>query len=534
MSLLTDHPHYLPDTRHRHKGTVFRMLQSETYVPHTMPGILHTGDLLALYVLAVFWISNVTGIATGGAAALTYLGIVTLAFFLPCALVTAQLGCLFPVEGSIYAWTEKALGQFWSFFIGLCAWLPGVLSLVSAADVVVNCLQSLNPSWLVPAWQQGLVILGVTLFAGLLSMQQARVVQNLLNAAAIGIGLTVLLIGVAGISWLLTGHASATPFAVPANWAIGLNPQTGNIGLFGTVTLAFLGATMPLTMSGELAPSIASNSKARRMSITRHLLWGSLFVVVGYLIVTGAVLIVAGPQAALNAPNPITLLVGVVDTTFGKLAGDGVMLGVLLFFLLVAVFENVISARLLLVAGIEGRLPMWIARLNRWRVPANALLFQTGIALLYTALIFFVVPLFTALGNPANLTVEAYTVTAASLLLVWAVSFLFPFVDVLVLSVRFPSLFQRYRIVPLPIIWAGSILGMLVCLLTIADTLLSSWIPALIAPSLWWALVGGLTVGCLVTCTIGSMLATSEAAWEKWQEQPATSHTNSPESIQHS
>jgi amino acid transporter len=517
MSLLTQ----TPEMRryHKHRNTVFRVLPSETYVPKTMPGILQTGDLLALYVLAVFWISNVTGIATGGAAAFTYLGLVTIAFFVPCALITAQLGCLFPVEGSIYAWTEKALGRYWSFFVGLCAWLPGVLSLVSAADIVVNCLQTLNPGWLVPVWQQGLVILAVTLFVGLISMQHARIVQNLLNGAALGIGLTVLLLGSAVITWLLKGHPPATSFRVPSDWAIGLNPQTGNSGLFGTVTLALLGATMPLTMSGELA---AKDGKQRRTSITRHLLLGSIFVIGGYVIVLLAVLVIAGPLAALSAPNPVALLVSVVDTTLGKLVGDVVMLGIMLFFVLVAVFENVISARLLLVAGIDGRLPLWIARLNRWRIPANALLFQTSLALLYTALLFFVVPLFTVLGNPVNLTVEVYTVTAASLLLVWAVSFLFPFVDVLVLSLRFPWLFAQHRLVPMPVLWGGSILGSCVCLLTIADTLLSSWLPALIPTSTWWLIVGGLTGMWLVACTVSSMFATSQAHWEQWREDIPT------------
>ena len=534
MSLFT--PSRLVPERQRplsHRTSVFHVLAAETYVPQTMPGILKTGDLLALYVLAVFWISNVTGLVTGGAAALTYLGLVTLAFFVPCALVTAQLGCLFPLEGSIYAWTEKALGRYWSFFVGLCAWLPGVLSLVSAAAVVVNCLQTLNAGWLVPAWQQGLVILAVILFAGLLSCQPARLVQNLLNAAAIGIVLTVLLMGTVALVWLLAGHASATPLTTPSAWAIGLNPQTGNIGLLGTVTLALLGATMPLTMSGELAPALSTNSKARRTAIIRHLLWGSLAVVVGYLIVTLALLLVAGPQAALTAPNPVALLVGVVDMVLGKRAGDAAMLGLLLFFVLVAVFENVISARLLLVAGIEGRLPRWLTHLNRWRVPAHALLLQTGIAVLYTALIFFVAPLFTALGNPANLTVEAYTVTAASLLLVWAVSFLFPFVDVLVLSLRFPALFVRQRLVPLPVLWAGSGSGMLVCLATIGVTLLSSWLPALIAESTWWKIVGGLTLMWLVVCTISSMLATSEAQWEQWQDDGAQPASAASEPVQH-
>ncbi len=504
--------------RQRH-GPIFHVLASETVVPQTMPGFLRTRDVLALYVLTVFWISNVTGIATGGAAALTYLGIVMVAFFVPCALVTAQLGCLFPVEGSLYAWTEKALGRYWSFFVGLCAWLPGVLSLVSAADVVVNCIQTLNPGWLVPAWQQGLVILAVIGFAGLLSCQHARVVQNLLNVAALGIALTVALIGIAALIWLLTGHSSATLLTQPSAWALSLNVQTGNLGLLATVTLALLGATMPLTMSGELVPSLATDSKARSRAIITHLVWGSLFVVIGYFIVTLALLIIVGPQTALAAPNPIGLLVGVVDMTLGKRIGDAAMLGILLFFVLVAVCENVISARLLLVAGLEGRLPRWVAHLNRMRVPSHALLLQTGIALLYTALLFFVVPLFTALGNPVNLTVEAYTVTAASLLLVWAVSFLFPFVDVMVLSWRFPALFERQHLAPVPVLWGGSIVGMLVCFATIVVTLLSSWLPTLISTNDWWMVVGGLTLLWLVVCTISSMLATSEAHWEQWQDE---------------
>ncbi len=209
------------------------------------------------------------------------------------------------------------------------------------------------------------------------------------------------------------------------------------------------------------------------------------------------------------------------------------MLGLLLFFVLVAVFENVISARLLLVAGIEGRLPRWLTRLNRWRVPAPAVLLQTGIAVLYTAPIFFVAPLFTALGNHANLTVEAYTVTAASLLLVWAVSFLFPFVDVLVLSLRFPALFVRQRLVPLPVLWLGSCSGMLLCVATISVTLLSSWLPSLLDERLWWKIVGGLTLMWLVVCSISSMLATSEAHWEQWQHDGARPAEAASEPVRH-
>jgi amino acid transporter len=42
-------------------------------------------------------------------------------------LVTAQLGQMFPRDGSLYVWTQKALGPFWGFFAGFCAWWPGIL-----------------------------------------------------------------------------------------------------------------------------------------------------------------------------------------------------------------------------------------------------------------------------------------------------------------------------------------------------------------------------------------------------------------------
>lgn len=505
MSTFTNASHSLRD---RHEAGLSPSLPSESYVPQTMPPLLGTFDMVALFVMAVFWISNVTGIATGGAASLTYWLIGTVAFFVPCVLVVAQLGLLFPYEGSLYNWTYKALGRFWSFFVGLCAWLPGVLSLVSAADVIVNCLQTLNAAWLPLAWQQGLVIIGVTLFAGVLSLQRTRTVQHIINVTVLFIGLAVLLITCAAGVWLLSGHASATNFHDAAGWAISWNPQTGNLPLMGTVTLALLGATMPLNMGGEIV---------HHKSIVRHLLWGSLLALVGYLLSTVAMLVVEGQNAALNAPNPIVLLVGIVETVFGKGMGNLTMICLMLFFLIVAVFENVVSARLLMVASIDQRLPTHLARLNRHRVPANALVFQTVLAMLYTAVVFFVVPLFTFLGNTANLTTEVYTITAASLLLVWAFSFLFPFIDLVVLTLRFPQALHSHWLLPPALLLSGCVIGPLVCLATIGETLISSWIPTMIPTAQWWPLIGGVTLTCLACCAIGSMFATSEAHWEGWK-----------------
>jgi amino acid transporter len=487
------------------RGPKREALLSETYIPQVMPPILGSLDMTAAYIMAVFWVSNITGVATGGAAGFTFWLLCGLLFFVPCAIVVAQLGVLYPNEGSLYNWTHHTLGAFWSFFVSLCGWLPGILSLVSAAFVIVNLLQAINSTWLPQAWQQGVVIIVVIAVAGLLSIQRFRLVQNLINYAAFATLVVVLLIGLAAVVWLLRGKTAATNFGDLSGWAISVDPQTTNLYLLGTVTLALLGANMPLNFAGEVSG---------RRPITRHLLWGSVLVMGGYLLLTFAVLVVEGQNAALATPNPVFLLIDTVDKGLGKIAADVTFIGIMLFFLMVGVFENCTSARLMMVAAVDRRLPLSLAKLNKHRVPANALIFQTIIAAAYSALIFFVAPFITVLGDPTLLTIKAYEVTAAALVLAWAFSFVFPFINLAILYVRDRAFVLRKKIVPIPVMWASIVLGPFVCLAAIVDSLAYSWIPSLIPNALWLPLVGGLILACLFIISAISMYASSQASWE--------------------
>ncbi|MGB8345689.1 MAG: amino acid permease, partial [Ktedonobacteraceae bacterium] len=62
---------------------------------------LGTGDLTSLFLLNVFWVTNVTPLAAGGTASFTYWLIGGMLFFIPCSLVLAQLAALFPSAGGI-------------------------------------------------------------------------------------------------------------------------------------------------------------------------------------------------------------------------------------------------------------------------------------------------------------------------------------------------------------------------------------------------------------------------------------------------
>src|SRR5581483_3333360 len=81
------------------------VLYSTEYVPKVMPQVLGTVDLTVLFLLNVFWITNVTPLASGGTASFTYWLITGVLFFVPCSLILAQLAAWYPVAGSILSWT---------------------------------------------------------------------------------------------------------------------------------------------------------------------------------------------------------------------------------------------------------------------------------------------------------------------------------------------------------------------------------------------------------------------------------------------
>lgn len=482
------------------------ILYSEEYAARAMPHVLGSVDMTALYLVAIFFVVNAVTAAGGGAAAFTYLLLGAVTFFVPCAIATAQLGAMFPHEGSLYNWTHKALGGYWSFFIGFCAWFPGVLVIVAGADIVMGFIQGLNGNWLVEPWQQGLVIITIIVVTGFISMQRMQMVQYFVNAV---VGLTLLgvvIVGLAGLAWLASGHKMVTDLSI--NWTgWGLNSR--NIGLFGLITLAYLGTEVPLNMGGEMKGNTTRVVK-------NHLLWGTVLALIGYFIATFSVLTVLGPNATQIGGFAV---ITTVDTALGKFAGGIAAICFMAFFFAVPIVYNNSFARLLLVGGIDRRLPMNVAKLSRNRIPTRAIFFQSTIAVIFTLLAFMVVPYVIHLGGkPSDLSTEVYNVSQATATLVWAISTAFFFIDMLIFYRRDRGTFRRHLLLPMPILWVCSIVGPLACLLAIIDTLFFSWIPQ-VPNGQWGYIVGGITVVCLVIAAIGSMLASSEAAWQDMRQE---------------
>jgi glutamate:GABA antiporter len=471
-------------------------LLSEEYIPKVMPRILSTWDMTTTFVVSTYLATCATTAVAGGPAALTYLLLVALIFFVPCLIATMQLGIMFPHEGALYNWTHKALGGYWSFFSGFCAWFPGVLISSSLADLLVTYIQSMHSGWLTASWQQGLTICGVLLLCGVACTQPFRSLQNIVNVLVCLMFVGSFILGISGVIWLMTGHPSATNFARFADWTI----RPGNFAIFGLVAFAYIGTEGPLYLAGEMRD---------RHVIKPHLLCGALLIFSTYISNTFAVLVVQGQKAAYD---PFSL-VSTVDIVLGKRMGDVVAVCFIGSFIATVLLYNYLYSRLLLVASVDRHLPLAMGKLNEHRVPANAIVFQTVLAITVTVLIFVIAPTST---TQADLSVQVYNVSQAAAALIWAISAAFMFIDLFGCYMRDRVRFLRLRMFPLPVIWCSSIVGLLSCILIVVDTLLFSWTSS-ISSSQWWYLVGSLTLIFLLIAAVGSLVARGEADWQNFR-----------------
>jgi amino acid transporter len=484
-------------------------LLSERIAGGILPKVLNSFDMVAIFTAIVLFITNAAVIQTAGPTAFGWWILGFLAFLIPSAIVTGQLGVMFPGEGSIYLWTHKAFGAFWGFFAGFCAWWPGVLVMVATGTITLAYLGYVFPgtvgSWSVQV--QGLLIIGFIVVSALLAILRFRVTQNIVNTVFVLYGVAIALMLIAGVVHLVRGHAAEVDPAQLSAWApsrpTGVNFT--NWTFFGLVILALLGVEVPLNMGVEIRDT---------RSITRYLFWGSLTVMAAYLIATWAVMVTV--PAAEGQSAQVTAVAEAVRLSLGTFWGDLVALILAGFFLFITVVYNYSFARLIFVSGLDRRLPRVLSHVNANKVPDVAVVAQTVVAALFTLLAFVILPTASGGGRPVEAQTRIYDVLQAAVTVIWCVSMVVLFIDVLIIQRRYAAQFEARRLANPAVFWLCSVIGALAALIGIVSTLSGSWTPlisnqagtisvlgAKISYGTWFWWVGGIA---LVSMVLGALL----------------------------
>src|SRR5438874_4497707 len=319
-------------------------LRSEQRTGEFLPRVLSRVDMLVIFIAIVLFIPNVSIVQGAGSATYLYWVIGTITFLVPGVIVAGQLNRFMPADGSIYVWTHRALGPLWGFFAGFCAWFPGILVLLAAGDSIITLLQGIyaqlwgSTNWLAAPWQQGIIVLCLLLLAGWLSTFPLGLLMKLAKVIIAFYGAAICVVGLAGIVWLLTGHA---PQVSPTTSSLGFFGEQ-NIVLYGVIVLALLGVEVPLNMAAETKEANAA---------TLFLHWGPLIVLAAYLLCTFGVMAVVPPSASALTYSTLTA----VDLVFG--APIAVLAGLIFiaFFIIVIILYNVAFARILFVSALDSR-----------------------------------------------------------------------------------------------------------------------------------------------------------------------------------
>jgi amino acid transporter len=447
-----------------------RNMISEQVAPTLVSRVLNSFDLVVIFVALVLFIPNASTVQFAGSATYVFWAIGFLTFLIPGAFVTAQLGRMFPEEGSLYVWTHKALGSFWGFFAGFAAWWPGVLVMILSGSLVVSLSQAVNSNLFTRPWQQGLIVLAVLWFSCLLGMLRFRLTQNYVNVQFLLYTFCLLVIGISGLVWLAGGHHAANSFALHGSALTGWGQWT----FFSTVVLALLGIEVPLNMGVEI--------KSDR-SIKRYLFWGCLVVIVAYLWATWSNMLVV-PVAKNNATYGV---VQTVQIALNHTLGSWVGFILVLIFVSDTVVYNYSFARLMFVSGLERRLPQQFGRVNQNKVPANAVLAQTVIASVATAIIYF--PIQSATSNYAT---KVYLALLAAVTVVWCTSMVLLFSDVFFVRRSFPEKFKAVQRTPWAVLALCGVVGVVADAAAVVLLFFSPWAPIFTRGG-WDLAVGAIT-----------------------------------------
>ncbi len=140
-------------------------------------------------------------------------------------------------------------------------------------------------------------------------------------------------------------------------------------------------------------------------------------------------------------------------------------------FLTAEVVYNYSFGRLLFVSGLEKRLPHQFGKVNKNKVPANAITLQTVIATILAVLVFFV------LGAGGSDPYKVFYALYAGVTIVWCISTALLFLDIFFAKRADPERFEQERRAPVGWLYICGAVGFVINILAVLFIFVGSWYP---------------------------------------------------------
>jgi amino acid transporter len=402
-----------------------------------------------LNVIAVDSLRSLPFGAVYGFSLVFYYLLAGIVFFIPTALVSAELATGWPMRGGIYVWVREAFGVKWGLVViwlqwiyNIC-WYPTIMSMLAATLAYMIDPALVNNT----AYMLSCVLI---LFIGttIVNCFGMRVSSRLTNFAAIfGSLVPMVLIMVLGILWVGEGHVVNTEISWHAFW-----PHAVSIG-----SLVFLTNVLYGLVGMEMSAIHAQDVKNPQRSYPRALLWSTIIIL--------ATLIGGSLAIAVVIPaGKIELMTGMLEVFYTFFAAHNMswMTPIIGACIILGGIGGVAAwvlgpSKGLMVAAEDGAIPQFMKKTNRFQAPIGVLMTQSVFFILICG-VFLLMP-----------TVNSsYWILSNITAILSLMAYLFMFAAVIKLRYSRPEVPRAYRIPGGNFgAWLVGVVGILSCLITI-------------------------------------------------------------------
>ena len=362
-------------------------------------------ELILVNISALFgirWIAKSTSESFGlGVATIPMWLIFALLFFVPQALICAELSSAFPSDGGMYVWVKKAFGEKWGFMVSWLNWTSKLFWYASfmtffAVNIayMIGKPEILNNKYLTVSIS---VIVFVTL--SVLSINGLAKVKVLTGLGAFGSMIpAVILILLAIVSVAFIGIEPASTYTIRD-----LTPKM-NANSFVAISAIIFGYT-----GGEVVANFVTEIENPRKNYPKAIFLSAILV--GAIYVIGSIAITSlMPTSQIKASTGIldAIQAGAAQVGIGPWLVRVIAFGISISILGATVIYIASPIKMLFGSVPEGMFSSKITKTNEVGIPRNAVYLQT----LIVSVLLVVTSLFPGVDAIYNILVTMTALTA--------------------------------------------------------------------------------------------------------------------------
>lgn len=336
--------------------------------------VLSVFSLVMINVIAVDSLRTLPISAKLGLSLVTYYIVAAFVFFIPVALVAAELATSYPNTGGIYIWVREAFGKragfitIWLQWIYNVVWYPTALSFIAATLAYLIAPNLANNKFFILG--TALILYWLFTLINCFGMKLSSLVSVV--GASVGTVLPMFVIILLAVIWVIQGRPTAVNY--PNSWLPDFS-AFGNLSLFSAVLFGLIGMEMSAVHAEEV--------KNPQRDYPRALLY-STFLIISTLSLGSLAIVIVVPNDSLSVVSGLIDAYAVFFNSYGMPWMTSIIAVLIILGGLSGVSAWIIGpTKGLLVSARDGSLPTQFAQVNKYGAPVTILITQ---AIIFTFL----------------------------------------------------------------------------------------------------------------------------------------------------